>query len=1096
MQRLFGMPGRLGLQPGEARLVGLFFLIAFGNGITRTFARSAAYALFLAAFAAQALPYVYLIISVTLVLISFGYLRLARRTSLARLLPGTLALLSLIFLGAWAGIIGSSAAWIVFGLVVLYETSLVMTNLALWNSVGRLLNVQQVKRLSGMISSGEPIAAVAGGLLMAPIVARIGTPNLLLVAAGALLFSLGAAAILARSFGAQLAPRAEPVRPAAQAQPPRRMPSRYIGLTLLFYSLVIISYYLIDNLFYTQNQIQFPNTADLAGFIGLFNAVVAVVWTLTNAFVISGALRRFGLSSVLLIAPAVLALSTLALIGFSGIGLLAAVFVLATLNKLLSKLSLDGFVKVALNVIYQPLPTSQRLQVQGLTEGVVYAGALGITGALLLALTNLLGFSTLSIAAALLLTIMGWLALAWLLFREYPRQLLRALTRRALGQTSELILDDPASQAVLRRALSDPQPGVVIYALHTLARTNALDLRSTLPNLFSHPAAAVREEALLLAEAQTLKPLLNAVQALAHNDPDPVVRGTAARVAAVLGNTPIRADIVALLSSPEAPIRCGAAIGLLRRPEADAFHARRALTRWIAAPDPDERKVAAEAIGKAGDPSHAPLLCDLLTDSDLAVRRAAIEAAGRLANAELWPLVITALGIRSTAGVATAALVAGGIAVLPALVAAAGAASSAAQGRMARVCGRIGGAEAHAVLLAWLDHPDADVRTQVFAALNQADYRPVVGAQPPIHQQLRREVGAAGWIIAAQVACPATTELLVRALDAEVAAARNRVLYLLGLLGDPPTIRRARHALESAAAEQRAYGLEIIDTQLSGELKAPVLALLSDMQPAQQRIRLAAFAPPGPATAEAWLPALISAPAGQLQRWTQACAIAAAAFERVVTAPDRTSPVDVVPAITPHLNMRDPLLAETAAWALKRLVVDHESEGSPAMLSRIEKVLILKAVGIFAETPDAVLADIAELVQETEIPAGTQILAQGEEGTSMYVIVDGRVRVHDGNHVLNYLAARDVFGEMALLDPEPRIASVTAESDTRLLRLDQEPFYELMDERNEVARGVIRVLTRHLRARVRDLGAARVQLSDIAANSSQPALVPHAGEGG
>jgi CRP-like cAMP-binding protein len=95
----------------------------------------------------------------------------------------------------------------------------------------------------------------------------------------------------------------------------------------------------------------------------------------------------------------------------------------------------------------------------------------------------------------------------------------------------------------------------------------------------------------------------------------------------------------------------------------------------------------------------------------------------------------------------------------------------------------------------------------------------------------------------------------------------------------------------------------------------------------------------------------------------------------------------------------------------------------------------------------------------------------------MYLIVEGEVRVHDGDYTLNHLHSRDGFGEMALLDPEPRVASVTTVRDTRLLRLDQEPFYELMDEHNEVARGVIRVLSRHLRARVRDLGEAHLRLA-------------------
>jgi CRP-like cAMP-binding protein len=58
---------------------------------------------------------------------------------------------------------------------------------------------------------------------------------------------------------------------------------------------------------------------------------------------------------------------------------------------------------------------------------------------------------------------------------------------------------------------------------------------------------------------------------------------------------------------------------------------------------------------------------------------------------------------------------------------------------------------------------------------------------------------------------------------------------------------------------------------------------------------------------------------------------------------------------------------------------------------------------------------------------------------------------------------------MAMLDPEPRLASVTALEETKLLRLDQQPFFELMEDRVEVAYGVIHVLSGRLRHLVRDV---------------------------
>ena len=146
------------------------------------------------------------------------------------------------------------------------------------------------------------------------------------------------------------------------------------------------------------------------------------------------------------------------------------------------------------------------------------------------------------------------------------------------------------------------------------------------------------------------------------------------------------------------------------------------------------------------------------------------------------------------------------------------------------------------------------------------------------------------------------------------------------------------------------------------------------------------------------------------------------------------------------------------------------------MLLTIEKVIILKSVDIFAETPDDVLAEIAMLLEEVEIPAGETIFKKGDIGDSMYILVSGEMEVRADGGGLDALGPRDVFGEMALLDAEPRLASITALEDTLLLRLDQEPFYELMDERIEVARGIIRVLLQRLRARVGDVDELRARL--------------------
>jgi CRP-like cAMP-binding protein len=134
----------------------------------------------------------------------------------------------------------------------------------------------------------------------------------------------------------------------------------------------------------------------------------------------------------------------------------------------------------------------------------------------------------------------------------------------------------------------------------------------------------------------------------------------------------------------------------------------------------------------------------------------------------------------------------------------------------------------------------------------------------------------------------------------------------------------------------------------------------------------------------------------------------------------------------------------------------------------IERVILLKTVDVFSRTSEDVLAEIAGVLEEVQAHQGQTIFQKGDMGDSLYIIVDGRVRVHDGDTTIGELGEKDIFGELALLDPEPRFASISALTDVRLFRLDREAFSELMAGNIEIVRGVLHVLCQRLREETRE----------------------------
>jgi signal transduction histidine kinase len=128
-----------------------------------------------------------------------------------------------------------------------------------------------------------------------------------------------------------------------------------------------------------------------------------------------------------------------------------------------------------------------------------------------------------------------------------------------------------------------------------------------------------------------------------------------------------------------------------------------------------------------------------------------------------------------------------------------------------------------------------------------------------------------------------------------------------------------------------------------------------------------------------------------------------------------------------------------------------------------EKFEFLKKRPIFSEAGDTILFELASSLKEKEVPRGSTIIRKGDIGEAVFMIVSGKVRVHDGNHVLARMEAGQLFGEYALIDKHVRSASVTAEDNCLLLQLDNEDFYRVAAGDPGILRGVLRELIRRMR---------------------------------
>jgi CRP/FNR family cyclic AMP-dependent transcriptional regulator len=125
----------------------------------------------------------------------------------------------------------------------------------------------------------------------------------------------------------------------------------------------------------------------------------------------------------------------------------------------------------------------------------------------------------------------------------------------------------------------------------------------------------------------------------------------------------------------------------------------------------------------------------------------------------------------------------------------------------------------------------------------------------------------------------------------------------------------------------------------------------------------------------------------------------------------------------------------------------------------------LAGVSLFQACTPAELATIVAVTTMIDVPAGRTLCHQGERGEEFFVIVDGAVSVTVDGEPIATLGAGDFFGEMALLDGGPRIATVTTTTPGRLLVLTRPEFTSLLERAPTVCHRILMGVGHRLRQR-------------------------------
>jgi len=156
-------------------------------------------------------------------------------------------------------------------------------------------------------------------------------------------------------------------------------------------------------------------------------------------------------------------------------------------------------------------------------------------------------------------------------------------------------------------------------------------------------------------------------------------------------------------------------------------------------------------------------------------------------------------------------------------------------------------------------------------------------------------------------------------------------------------------------------------------------------------------------------------------------------------------------------------------------------------MSELDKIQFLRQVALFRSLSDKALLDLSAITIEQTIPPKNMVFKEGDKGDALYIVKNGKVNVLKRNSsgadsVLVSLGKGAVIGDMAIIDDQPRSASIATIQETTFLILTKDDFRNLLADVPEISFQILKMTTERLRAtnvHLKELEASTNQMEDV-----------------
>ena len=133
-------------------------------------------------------------------------------------------------------------------------------------------------------------------------------------------------------------------------------------------------------------------------------------------------------------------------------------------------------------------------------------------------------------------------------------------------------------------------------------------------------------------------------------------------------------------------------------------------------------------------------------------------------------------------------------------------------------------------------------------------------------------------------------------------------------------------------------------------------------------------------------------------------------------------------------------------------------------LTTLERAIRLQRVALFSDLETEMLALVASIARQIEVKQGQKLVEEGGPITALYTVLEGKIEMRRGASVIYSISDNETLGNWALFDRKPSVVSAIAATDTSLLEIDREEFFELLADHSEVTRELFQALFKRVRS--------------------------------